>query len=100
MSCAGLRTSHANLPMLSRTHGQPATPTTLGKEMANFVARLDAAMRGLARVQVLGKMNGAVGNYNAHKIAYPDLDWPALSRRFVRSLGLVLQRLHHADRTA
>ncbi len=82
--------AHADLPMLSRTHGQPASPTTLGKEMANFAARLVRQADGLGRVQVLGKMNGAVGNYNAHKIAYPDLDWPQISRRFVENLGLSL----------
>ena len=79
---------HAALPMLSRTHGQPASPTTLGKEMANFVHRLERARNRIARVAVLGKANGAVGNYNAHAIAYPGVDWPRFGRRFVEGLGL------------
>ena len=79
---------YADLPMLSRTHGQPATPTTLGKEMANVVHRLRGQREQIARVALLGKLNGAVGNYNAHLSAYPDVDWPALSREFVESLGL------------
>ena len=75
--------------MLSRTHGQTASPTTLGKEFANVVARLERAPRSsFAAVEILGKFNGAVGNYNAHVIAYPDADWPAISHRFVESLGL------------
>ena len=89
---ATLRESaHANaaLPMLSRTHGQTATPTTLGKELANVIARLERQRKQLANVEILGKINGAVGNYNAHVIAYPEVDWPALARRFVESLGLV-----------
>jgi len=76
------------MPMLSRTHGQPASPTTLGKEMANFVVRLERAASGFARVEALGKMNGAVGNYNAHLAAYPDADWMAIGATFVESLGL------------
>ena len=79
---------HAEVPMLSRTHGQAATPTTMGKEMANFVTRLDRASAQLASIPLTGKANGAVGNYNAHVAAYPDVDWPALSRRVVTSLGL------------
>src|SRR5207253_781739 len=67
---------HAALPMLSRTHGQPASPTTLGKEMANFAHRLERARSRIAKVAVLGKANGAVGNYNAHAVAYPGVDWP------------------------
>jgi adenylosuccinate lyase len=78
----------ASLPMLSRTHGQPASPTTLGKEMANFVVRLERAAEGFARVAALGKMNGAVGNYNAHLAAYPEADWVAIGATFVESLGL------------
>jgi adenylosuccinate lyase len=78
----------AELPMLSRTHGQPATPTTLGKEIANVVYRLRRAMRRLAEVECLGKINGAVGNYNAHLAAYPKLDWEGLAERFVSGLGL------------
>ena len=79
---------NADLPMLSRTHGQPASPTTLGKELANVVARLDRAQRQFAAIGILGKFNGAVGNYNAHLAAYPDVDWPALSHRFIESLGV------------
>lgn len=79
---------YADLPMLSRTHGQTASPTTLGKEMANVVARLERQQRQLASLDIMAKINGAVGNYNAHAIAYPDVDWRALSRRFVEGLGL------------
>ena len=79
---------HAELPMLSRTHGQPATPTTLGKELANVVVRLRRQKDQLKTVQILGKMNGAVGNYNAHLAAYPDVDWQAVSRSTVDGLGL------------
>jgi len=79
---------HAALPMLSRTHGQPASPTTLGKELANVVHRLRRARRAIAAVPLQGKINGAVGNYNAHTIAYPEIDWPRFARRFVASLGL------------
>ncbi len=75
-------------PMLARTHGQPATPTTLGKEIANVVARLDRALAAFARVVVKGKINGAVGNYNAHLVAYPDVDWERLAARTVVRLGL------------
>jgi len=75
-------------PMLSRTHGQTASPTTLGKEIANVLARLDRQRAQIAGVELLGKINGAVGNYNAHVVAYPDVDWPAFARRFVESLGL------------
>jgi adenylosuccinate lyase len=78
----------ADAPMLSRTHGQPASPTTMGKEIANVVARLERALQGLLDVPILAKMNGAVGNYNAHLTAYPDVDWEALSRGVVESLGL------------
>lgn len=80
--------SHAELAMLARTHGQAASPTTLGKEFANFVARLQTQANAFASVSILGKLNGAVGNYNAHAIAYPDLDWPDIGARFVASLGL------------
>jgi len=82
--------AHANagLAMLSRTHGQAASPTTLGKEMANFLARFDSLEARFAQVTILGKMNGAVGNFNAHLAAYPEADWPSISRRFVESLGL------------
>ncbi|RRN57278.1 adenylosuccinate lyase [Pseudoxanthomonas sp. SGNA-20] len=78
----------AGQPMLSRTHGQTASPTTLGKEIANVVARLERQRRQIAAVELSGKINGAVGNYNAHAISYPDVDWPAFARRFVESLGL------------
>ncbi|MDX1654586.1 MAG: adenylosuccinate lyase [Candidatus Competibacteraceae bacterium] len=79
----------AEQPMLSRTHGQPASPTTLGKELANVVARLRRQRDRIAGVELLGKLNGAVGNYNAHLVAYPQVDWPALARDFVTgSLGL------------
>jgi adenylosuccinate lyase len=79
---------HAALPMLSRTHGQAATPTTLGKEMANFAQRLARARQRIAGVAVLGKANGAVGNYNAHVAAYPGFAWERFCRRFVEALGL------------
>jgi adenylosuccinate lyase len=79
---------HARLSMLSRTHGQTASPTTVGKEIANFVARLDRAQSRFRDLAILGKCNGAVGNFNAHHVAYPEVDWPALSQRFVASLGL------------
>ena len=79
---------HAALPMLSRTHGQTASPTTVGKELANVVARLQRQREVLAALPMPGKINGAVGNYNAHVAAYPDVDWTAFSRRFVESLGL------------
>jgi len=78
----------ADVPMLSRTHGQPASPTTLGKEMANLVYRLDRRRDQVADVRLLGKINGAVGNYNAHLAAYPDIDWPGVARDFVESFGL------------
>ncbi len=80
--------AQAAVPMLSRTHGQPATPTTLGKEIANVVARLRRARESVVRVKMLGKINGAVGNYNAHMVAYPGFDWEAFAKRFVESLGL------------
>ena len=78
----------AEQPMLARTHGQPATPTTLGKEIANFVARLERSTMAFGKVTVKGKMNGAVGNYNAHTIAYPDVDWEQFAAKVVMSLGL------------
>jgi adenylosuccinate lyase len=79
---------HATQPMLSRTHGQPASPTTLGKEMANVAARLMRQRAQLVTVPLLGKINGAVGNYNAHLSAYPELDWADIAEKFVTSLGL------------
>ena len=88
--------AHAAVPMLSRTHGQTASPTTVGKEIANVVVRLAAARDRIASVKLLGKMNGAVGNYNAHMAAWPDFDWEAFSRKVVESsepfgLGLTFQ---------
>jgi adenylosuccinate lyase len=79
--------AHADDAMMSRTHGQPATPTTLGKEVAVFVHRLRKAGDSLARVPIRGKFNGATGNFNAHAAAYPDVEWPALGRHLVESLG-------------
>jgi len=79
---------HADQSVLSRTHGQPASPSTLGKEMANVVYRLHRQREQFAAVSMLGKINGAVGNYNAHISAYPDVDWPAFAEKFVTSLGL------------
>ncbi len=79
----------ADQPMLSRTHGQTASPTTVGKEMANVAARLQRQHTQFARIELLGKINGAVGNYNAHAVAYPEVDWQAQSRQFVEGLGLV-----------
>ncbi|MFM8443170.1 MAG: lyase family protein, partial [Methylococcus sp.] len=80
--------AHADQPLLSRTHGQPATPSTLGKEFANVAFRLSRQARQVGAVDILGKINGAVGNYNAHLVAYPEVDWPAFARRFVELLGL------------
>jgi adenylosuccinate lyase len=81
--------THADLPMMSRTHGQPASPTTLGKEIANVVARLQRAVQRIAAVEILGKMNGAVGNYNAHLSAYPEFDWETFSKNVIEQrLGL------------
>ena len=78
----------ADLPMLCRTHGQTATPSTLGKEMANVVHRLQRARTRLADVEILGKINGAVGNYNAHLAAYPDVDWEGFARKFISARGI------------
>ncbi len=89
-SIATLARQYAEQPMLSRTHGQPASPTTLGKEMAVFVARLKRQRTQLAAVPCLGKANGAVGNYNAHMAAYPAVDWPKFSADFIHGLGLEL----------
>ena len=85
---SGLANHNAALPMLARTHGQPASPTTLGKEMRNVVARLQRQLEQIKGVQLLGKINGATGNYNAHVVAYPEVNWPAFSKNFVKSLGL------------
>jgi adenylosuccinate lyase len=84
----GFAHEYATLPMLSRTHGQTASPTTLGKEFANVVARLRRGRARLDRVEILAKFNGAVGNYNAHVAALPKVDWPAVSRKFIESQGL------------
>lgn len=79
---------NANIPLLSRTHGQPASPSTVGKEMANVAARLKRQIKQIEQVEILGKINGAVGNYNAHVSAYPDVDWLTFSEEFVTSLGV------------
>ncbi|RKZ41979.1 MAG: adenylosuccinate lyase [Candidatus Parabeggiatoa sp. nov. 3] len=79
---------YANLPMLSRTHGQPASPTTVGKEIANVVYRLHRQREQMAQIPIMGKFNGAVGNYNAHLAAYPNLDWENIAQQFVTQLGL------------
>jgi adenylosuccinate lyase len=79
---------YAAIPMMSRTHGQPASPTTLGKEFANVVHRMRRQLEQIAAVEMLGKFNGAVGNYNAHLSAYPEIDWPEISRQFVESMGI------------
>jgi len=84
----GLAQQHKSVPMMARTHGQPATPTTLGKEMANVYVRLQRQLVQLQQVPLLGKINGAVGNYNAHLAAYPDVDWHQVAAQFVTSLGL------------
>jgi len=89
----GLAHAHAEQPMLSRTHGQTASPTTLGKEIANVAARLERQRQQLSHVELSGKINGAVGNYNAHVIAYPEVDWRAFAKRFVESLGLAFNPL-------
>jgi adenylosuccinate lyase len=83
-----LARANAAVPMMSRTHGQPATPTTLGKEIANFTHRLTEQRTRFAAVTIAGKINGAVGNFNAHLVAYPQVDWVQLGQRFVESLGL------------
>ncbi|PWZ07954.1 Adenylosuccinate lyase [Zea mays] len=83
-----LATQNSGYPMLARTHGQPASPTTVGKEMANFAARLSDIGKSFSEVKILGKFAGAVGNYNADVVAYPEVDWPKVAEEFVRSLGL------------
>jgi adenylosuccinate lyase len=87
-SIKALARTHADQPMLARTHGQTASPTTLGKEMANVAYRLERQIAQFERVEILGKINGAVGNYNAHLSAYPDVNWEASAKAFVESLGL------------
>ena len=84
----GMAENHAAVGMLGRTHGQTATPTTVGKELANVAARLEAQCHGMRRIVIMGKMNGAVGNFNAHAVALPQVDWPAFSASFIRSLSL------------
>jgi adenylosuccinate lyase len=83
-----LALEYAGQSMLSRTHGQSASPTTTGKELANVVARLESQKDQFASIAILGKMNGAVGNYNAHRVAYPEVNWPELSERFIQTLGI------------
>ncbi|OOS00337.1 adenylosuccinate lyase [Haemophilus paracuniculus] len=85
---AALAKAYQNVPLLSRTHGQPASPTTLGKEMANVAYRLKRQSQQLQQLEILGKINGAVGNYNAHLSAYPEIDWHSFSQEFVTSLGV------------
>lgn len=80
---------YQSIPLLSRTHGQPATPSTIGKEFANVVYRLQRQLKQLKAVEILGKINGATGNYNAHMVAYPEIDWHQFSEQFVTSLGLI-----------
>jgi len=89
---ADLARTHADQPLLSRTHGQPASPTTLGKEFANVAARLQRAISAIEAVEPLAKLNGATGNYNAHLSAYPEIDWPAFSARVLSGLGLTQNR--------
>jgi len=88
-----LAIEYAEQPMLARTHGQPASPTTVGKELANVVIRLNAGSRAVEATPTYGKCNGAVGNFNAHIVAYPEVDWPTVSRSFVEKLGLSYQTM-------
>jgi adenylosuccinate lyase len=87
-SISQLSLAFADVPMLARTHGQPASPTTMGKELANVVHRMARQRQSFGSVAILGKFNGAVGNFNAHVSAYPEVDWPEVSRTFVQSLGI------------
>merc|ERR1719174_2742960 len=87
----GWATDHAATPMLSLTHGQPATPSTFGKEMANVVHRLERHLKRIEAVEYMGKFNGATGNFNAHAIAYPEIAWPTLAEMLVTKLGLTYQ---------
>lgn len=84
----GLAHKYRDIPLLSRTHGQPATPSTIGKELANVAYRMDRQFKQLENIEILGKINGAVGNYNAHIVAYPEVDWHQFSEEFVTSLGV------------
>ena len=94
-----LAAQYRDIPLLSRTHGQPATPSTIGKEMAN-VATVWSASTASLTVEILGKINGAVGNYNAHIAAYPEVDWHQFSEEFVTLAGYSVEPVHHPDRTA
>ena len=85
---AQLASDHAAIPMLSRTHGQTASPTTVGKEVANSVARLNRQLKQVKEIKILGKINGAVGNYNAHQVAYPEINWAECAEQFITALGL------------
>ncbi|WP_406704632.1 adenylosuccinate lyase [Sodalis sp.] len=87
-SVTALAERYCDIPLLSRTHGQPATPSTLGKEMANVAYRMTRQYRQLEQAEILGKINGAVGNYNAHMVAYPEVDWHRFSEEFVTGLGI------------
>ncbi|MCC3701285.1 adenylosuccinate lyase [Rouxiella badensis] len=87
-SIKALALQYRDIPLLSRTHGQPATPSTIGKELANVAYRMDRQVKQLQQVEILGKINGAVGNYNAHIVAYPEVDWHQFSEEFVTSLGI------------
>ncbi|CRY54176.1 adenylosuccinate lyase [Yersinia intermedia] len=87
-SIKALAHQYRDLPLLSRTHGQPATPSTIGKEFANVAYRMERQFRQLSQVEILGKINGAVGNYNAHIVAYPEVNWHQFSEEFVTSLGI------------
>ncbi|MGA8120867.1 adenylosuccinate lyase [Rouxiella badensis] len=87
-SIKALALQYRDIPLLSRTHGQPATPSTIGKELANVAYRMDRQVKQLQKVEILGKINGAVGNYNAHIVAYPEVDWHQFSEEFVTSLGI------------
>ena len=87
-----MASSYSDQPMLSRTHGQPATPTTVGKEFANFVYRLRRQIKRVTECEILGKINGAVGSFNAHIVAYPDIDWESFSKNL--SKALVLNTTH------
>src|SRR5690606_12849048 len=84
--------AYADQPLLSRTHGQPATPSTMGKEFANVAARLARAIEAIAEVRPLAKLNGATGNFNAHLAAYPEVDWQALAGKVLAGLGLTQNR--------
>ena len=81
---------YANIAMLSRTHGQTASPTTMGKEFANFIYRINVINKSLNKTPLNGKINGAVGNFNAHTVAYPEVNWELISKKFVNKLGLQL----------